>query len=126
MNAQDWLAKVETNKDALRNLISGYHPANLFPRSPQSKMDATITAPNAERACEIVREQIRKESFERPDIQFDIALAKQDHETISSLLSAAWFGVPESTSCWGIEGFNVAVDLLDDPVEPDYPENPYV
>ena len=80
-------------------------------------MSPSITAPNAERACEVVREQIRKESMNNPEIQFDIALTKQDHATISSLLSSAWFGVPESTECWKIRGFAEACDLLDDPVE---------
>lgn len=28
-------------------------------------------------------------------------------------------GVPESTDCWQIEGFSIAVDLMDDPVEED-------
>jgi hypothetical protein len=117
MNREQWLNKVVENKDALRSIIARYHPINLAPRSEQDVMDHFITAPQAERACEIVREQIRKESLDNPEIQFDIALAKQDTDTISSLLSSAWFGIPESTSCWQIEGFGLMCDLLDDPIE---------
>ena len=80
-------------------------------------MSPEITAPQAERACEIVREQIRKTSFERPDVQFNVALQNEDCDTLASLFSSTWFGVPESTSCWGIPGFSLAVDLLDDPIE---------
>jgi hypothetical protein len=80
-------------------------------------MDDFITAPQAERACEMVRQQIRANSLDNPEIQFDIALTKQDTEAINDLLSSTWFGVPESTSCWGIEGFSVMCDLLDDPIE---------
>ena len=36
-----------------------------------------------------------------------------------SLLNSAWFGVPESTQCWKLEGFKEAIDLLEDP--PDFP-----
>ena len=117
MDAKRWMDTVEANKDTLRDLIGRYHPRNLSPPPDSEVMSPTITAPNAERACEIVREQIRRESLDHPEIQFDIALQKRDHETIASLLSSAWFGVPESTSCWSISGFGTACDLLDDPVE---------
>lgn len=56
--------------------------------------------------------------------------ALESREDLSSLVSTyhpsrhstnpifdAWFGVPESTSCWSIPGFGQAVDLLDDPPE---------
>lgn len=32
-------------------------------------------------------------------------------------MSETWFGVPESTLCWQIQGFKEACDLLDDPPE---------
>ncbi len=121
MTKQVWMAKVEANKVELRSFICNYHPANLRARKPSDKMATSITAPQAERACEIVREQIRRESLDFPEMMFDIALAKGDSSTISSLLSSSWFGVPESTDCWRIEGFGTAVDLLDDPVEFDGP-----
>lgn len=117
MLKQDWIAKVKENADVLRDFVDSYHPTNLQSHFDNDVMSPEITAPQAERACEIVREQIRTTSFERPDVQFNVALKNEDTDALSSLLSAVWFGVPESTSCWGIPGFSVAVDLLDDPVE---------
>ena len=119
MTKKLWLGTVEANKDSLRSLIARYHPLNLERHSPRTKLGAEITAPNAERACEVIRNQIRAESksADKPEIMFDKALENQDASLICLLLSQAWFGVPESNSCWQIEGFSVAVDLLDDPVE---------
>ena len=117
MKLNDWLQKAKDNKDVLRGLIASYHPINLRPHAPTDKLAVDITAPQAERACEIVRDLIRKESLDCPEIQFDIALQKGDIGTIYSLLQSSWFGVPESTSCWRIPGFGIACDLLDDPVE---------
>ena len=82
MIKQDWINKVKTNANILRDFISRYHPINLRSHRDGETMD-NITAPDAERACEIVREQIRRESFECPDIQFNIALLKEDSNTIS-------------------------------------------
>ena len=121
MLKNQWLSIVKTNKDALRSFVQNYHPINLRSHTPEEAMDPFITAPNAERACETVRDLIRKESLDCPEIQFSIALEKGDAETIMSLLSSSWFGVPESTSCWQIHGFREAVDLLDDPFEEEEP-----
>jgi len=122
MLKEQWLEQVNINKDKLREFICNYHPINLRPRKNNEVMSNDITAPNPERACEAVRELIRKEALNDPVIQFDIAVQKNDYITISGLLGAAWFGVPESTSCWQIEGFKEAVDLLDDPVEEEFEE----
>lgn len=117
MKKQQWIDKVKINALALRNLIKSYHPVNLEWHEDGDPMSSVITAPNAERACEVVRNLIRQESLNCPEIQFDIAIQKEDSDTIYSLLSAAWFGVPESTECWGINGFSIAIDLLDDPID---------
>ena len=50
-----------------------------------------------------------------PCREFDIALAAGDIQKVTNLLNDAWFGVPESTRCWQIEGFTEAVGLLEDP-----------
>ena len=121
MTKEQWIEIVRNNEEILRNFITRYHPINLRPRKDNDVM-VNITAPQAERACEVVRESIRKESFERPDVVFNIALQKEDCSAIADLISAAWFGVPESTSCWQIEGFKEAVDLMDDPVEEPWEE----
>jgi hypothetical protein len=115
MKTKEWFKIVKENKDDLYSLIRRYHPNNLKPHLDEEEVAPFITAPNAERACEVVREQIRKESFDCPEAQFNIALNKKDCETLHSLLSAAWFGVPETTACWQIRGFGVAVNLLDNP-----------
>jgi hypothetical protein len=66
----------------------------------------------------VVREKIIAESGKmNPVAQFDSALAAGDIGQLMTLLNGAWFGVPESTECWGIEGFKIAVDLMDDPPE---------
>jgi len=115
---------VRANEDVLRDLIGRYHPVNLRPHLGTDAMSPDITAPQAERACEIVRKAIAKESFICPDVQFNVALQNDDAATIASLLQSAWFGVPESTGCWSIPGFSIAVDLLDDPIEEEFSETP--
>lgn len=118
MTKQEWLDKVKKNSDILCDFVGAYHPINTRPRSSNEGISADITAPEAERACEMVRNQIRKESvFVRPEVQFNVALQNEDTDTLSSLISQTWFGVPESTNCWSIPGFSIAVDLLDDPIE---------
>ena len=123
MEKLHWLNKVRENSKVLTKLIQNYHPQKLAPNPDKKKIDASITAPEAERACEFIRSQIRKdEIWQDPDAIFNSALSNNDVETISGLLSQTWFGVPESTGCWQIPGFSILVDLLDDPVEYDGPE----
>jgi hypothetical protein len=107
--------KVRANEQALRSLVSNYHPSS---RNRSGKR-MPITAPGAEAACETIREQIKQEEPINPVESFNKALNNNDPHTIYRLLDSAWFGVPESTQCWEIEGFSVAVDLLDDPPEVD-------
>lgn len=76
-----------------------------------------ITAPNAEMACREIRHDIRAKEPSDPLSRWDKALSDGDVGEIMSLLDGAWFGVPESTDCWNIPGFAVAVNLLDDPPE---------
>ncbi len=123
MNKNDWIAKVKTNYDVLYNFISCYHPINLSPRKDNEAM-TNITAVQAERACELIRKKIRQESLDYPDVQFNIAVKNEDYQTIYSLLSASWFGVPENTECWNIPGFNVACDLMDDPIDQEWDDSP--
>lgn len=108
----EWLQKVHDHEPALRQLVASYHPSA---RQYRRAHNVAITAPNAEQACENVRQLIQKEHPEDPVTRWDRAVADGDVGTIMSLLDGAWFGVPESTSCWQIPGFDVAVDLLDDP-----------
>lgn len=116
MTAQDhkqyWLEKVRDNSDDLRDLIRYYHPSA---GRCVTRPSMPITAPNAEAACAVVRNQIATEQPSDPVLRFNAAVERGDVGEIMSLLEGAWFGVPESTACWNVRGFSVAVDLLDDP-----------
>ena len=65
---------------------------------------------------EIAAKEFMEEKRE-PVERFDAALKSGDIDALNQLLSDAWFGVPESTSCWSITGFSECVDLMDDPPE---------
>ena len=93
------------------------HPTNTRPHKPSDVMDSSITAPNAERNCEAVRKVIRSQTLDHPEIQFDLAVQKQDWTTVATLFGQSWFGIPESTECWSIPGASIMVDLLDDPID---------
>jgi hypothetical protein len=97
----------------LRELLAEYHPVNQQRARPYPV--GPITAPGAEAACEVVRGDIAKNFEGDPVIEFDDALERGDEIKIAKLLNDAWFGVPETTSCWRIPGFREAVDLLEDP-----------
>ncbi len=114
MTKEEWLSKAKDSKEDLSSLILNYHPAS---KERTRKSNLPITAPAPESACENVRESVRAEYREilvTPTQEFDAAIESDDIDAINSLLSAAWFGVPESTSCWNIPGFAIAVDLMDD------------
>ena len=122
MTKERWLKTVADNHDALRRLVSNYHPSARRPDAPWMP----ITAPSAEQACQVVRQKIRKERPDDPLEGWDHAYAAGDIRSLYSLLSDAWFGVPESTEwrwCrWSIPGFCVACDLMDDIPEDDEEE----
>jgi len=113
MTTQQWIDQAKRHKDKLLELIRNYHPSSHAVYSRRQKM--AITAPNAESACRAVREKIRQDEPNDPAERFEIALTSGDIGEMMNVLNGAWFGVPESTDCWGIDGFNEAVDLLQDP-----------
>ena len=115
MTKSRWLEMVHNNANVLRQLISDYRPSSR--RRAQRPM--VITAPAAEVACQNIREDIVQKETVNPVNRWDKALAEGDVAKIISLLESAWFGVPESTECWSIPGFNEAVNLLDDPPDED-------
>ena len=115
MTKQEWLDTAKTNQELLKDFISIWHPSYNKPKS-----EMTITAPRAEEASEIVRASIRNNtSLIEPIVRFDLALLQSDIIGIHNVLSEAWFGVPESRSCWDIPGFPEAVALLEDLPEED-------
>lgn len=121
MTKEEWLNSAREHKDKLIDLVGTYHPAMYRgnERSKQPRVGPSqfpITARD-EAACGFIREKTRDETQESPIGAFKDALEAGDADKIYSLLSAAWFGVPESTGCWQINGFKEAVDLMDDPPE---------
>jgi len=114
MTKEQWIDKVKKHQVKLISLIEQWHPHNI---RPEQDLEFKITAPNAERATRGIREDIKSKTTESPSAQFLRAIEESDEAVIYRILQQAWFGVPESTSCWRIEGFVEAVDLLDDPVD---------
>ena len=110
MTKQEWLDQVKANEPVLREFVLRWHPAarNGFGNT------LPITAPNPEMARRACVKQIQREDFKKPDVltRWERALAEGDVRELYSLLDSAWFGVPESTGCWGAKGFAEAVDLL--------------
>lgn len=115
MTKEEFIEQALRDRAKLHSLIGRYHPLCLGERQLPSH---PITALGAEAACTIVRSQIRAKGAGRnPLSEFDQGLDTRDTALICMVLDEAWFGVPESTSCWNIEGFKEAVDLMDDPPE---------
>lgn len=113
MTKDKWIDKAKVDRKKLSSLISSFHPANLT-GAERTIHEMPITAPGAEAACNHIRQAIRKEVEGNPVTQFNEALDAGDVNTANLILSQTWFGVPESTSCWKLEGFREAVDLMGD------------
>ena len=113
MTEEQFSQTVVDNYKDLLHLVGEYHPSN----ERKVMWDMKITAPGAERACEAIRKDIREGEYMDQRKTFEEAVHKRDWRKVYSLISDTWFGVPESTDCWQIPGFKVAVDLLDDPIE---------
>jgi hypothetical protein len=106
---EQWLAYARANQAKLERLIHNYHPYYRKAKDPS----ITITAPNAEAACEAVRTIIQREVKADPVEEFRESLRVGDALMIRVILNSVWFGVPESTSSWQIDGFNECVTLLE-------------
>lgn len=123
MEYAKYIEQAKLHADKLRSLLGNYHPRSAtFARTYRKPAPLSITAPGAEAACAVVRRKIAKEESEKPHpiALFNIALEVGNLEAaqeINSLLNSAWFGVPESPSCWSIPGFREAVVLMEDPPE---------
>lgn len=76
-----------------------------------------ITAVGAEAACCAVRKQIEREERAVTVKRLEQLRDEENVDELANLFSSTWFGVPESTGCWGIEGFRELVGLLEDPPE---------
>jgi hypothetical protein len=113
MTKAEWLKEATAHQHVIESLLAQYHPANRHPG--QRKGVDFITAPNAERTCTVVRKQIRDKFEGDPVKMFGAALLAEDVDQLMVLMNQAWFGVPESTTCWNITGFREMVSLLEDP-----------
>lgn len=131
MTTKEWVAKAKEHSDKLIELIAAWHPGvTHFPPGQTDEEfeqavgritrqpDLPITAPNAEAACRSIRKELAAKPSD-PVEEFKLALEAGNVGKIYSLLSGAWFGVPESRNCWQITGFTEAVDLMDDMPEPE-------
>lgn len=112
-----WWAEVSGSWEDLRALVERWHPESpaLGPRPLMP-----ITARNAEGArLELLLEDQEATTAARlcGDLleRMDATRAKQDHEALFVILNAAWLGIPESSSCWAIPGFDTLCDLCSDP-----------
>ena len=112
MTTTDWLARAERDKLKIFSLVAAYHPKS----KGYDPAAMPITAGGAEAACEAVRRLMRTESPDfDPVVALGHALEDANVAAVMTILNGAWFGVPESTSCWRVDGFAEAVALLEDP-----------
>jgi hypothetical protein len=112
---QEWINQCERDRNKIESLIKYYHPHSGL-KGSVSRPRLEITAPNAEGARQHVVAAMKAEAPSiSPVVQFNLALKERNVTKLMSLMNGAWFGVPESTSCWQIEGFTEAVQLLEDP-----------
>lgn len=112
MTKQEWIGEVSKDKHKYRDIIASFHP-NTVSRSEAS---VVITAGAAERACERIRQEIRKRNTPMNPVDvFDLALAAGDAEMLSILMNEAWFGMPEDRElALRTPGFMIMCDLLSD------------
>ena len=115
MKKDEWLEQCRQNGSVLLEVVGNYHPY----RGNRPHPIGLITAKSAQYACDTICAAIINEESSSldPSARFGVALERGDVEALSVMLSSTWFGVPESTSCWGVTGFKELVNLLDDPPE---------
>lgn len=125
MEKQDWIDTFNRSKNELRELVEQFHPsskAKVREGAPTVEVPAgvillpcPITAPTAEEACEVVRKQIQRTKPQNPLTIFDTLAEDPALHTkeLTSLLSGAWFGMPESRSVRSLPGFFELCDLCE-------------
>lgn len=116
MTDQEWIERARQVKPQLLVLVQAWHPA-ASTRADRDGFEITASLP--EEACEQFRKEIAEKFSGEPCQRLEQALAAGDIGTVSSILNQAWIGVPESTNCWRIPGFEEAVSLLEDMPEPE-------
>ena len=116
MLSNEYLQLLEDNFTNIEALVKNYHPYYCH------EHHHVISAFGAEQACELAREEIRKENKE-PNL-FE-AFQNKDYVEINRICNAVWFGMPESMESRYEPGFNVLCDLCSespDDIEVDFDE----
>lgn len=121
MTPEKWLEQFKTNQEKLTNFVSHWCPGARDYGC--ENVDLPITAPVPESA----RKSLMK-GLQTPNLKnrWEMAIEANDISILYTFLNRAWMGVPESTSCWRLEGFREAVALLEDPPEYDEPPDEVV
>ena len=111
----EWLTYFKANETKLLKFVEEWHPTA---GKVVDRAAFPITAPDAEDACQLVVRGIKQRELLEASVttRFHKFLAEENVAKLYNLLNSAWFAVPESTSCWSIEGFSEAVTLLENPV----------
>lgn len=109
LTKSEWMTKVKENRDKLRSLLANFHPNSRADKMNRPALPITATTPEMARL-----NIVGTIKTEKPLELFDRAVDTNDVRTVDKLLNEAWFGVPESTSCWDVEGFSEAVALMED------------
>ncbi len=108
---EDWWNALNDNWYHLVHLVDNWHPTTKAEYKQQ--IGFAITAEMAEKACNADRIEIAKkeEGLESPGVRFYKAREAKDPQALGQLLSATWFGIPESISAHSLPGFGVLCDL---------------
>ena len=128
MNVLQWIVTVSENSKDLAKLIEDHHPWYRS-RGLRDAPAPWVGAIAAEAACEQVRQEIMVAGVDEtvsPEHRFyshlgSLILSDQILEQfklvgeISTILSEAWFGMPEHQSSRRVPGFWVLCDLMGDP-----------
>lgn len=105
---QEWWNFVERNQHDLLNLIGQFHPVcNMYNEYDDAWQ---ITAPGAEQACQVVRDEIKRSATSDPLVLAATYIETKDPR-LANLLNETWFGAPEDRAVMSLPGFGLLCDL---------------
>lgn len=111
MTNKEWVSLLEENLDNLIKLVEQFHPAGHPARLTSREDKFVITAKDAEKICQSIREKIAAENDNSGLYTFLSALKEKDYDTVHSVLNETWFGLPESVQVRRLPGFYALCDL---------------
>lgn len=116
-SADEWWKLFEDNKEDIVRLIKNFHPQSC----QQDDKEYIITAQFAEEISKLIREELKgdytKLYGELDPVKVALILAKAKDPKLLEVLSAAYFGLPESNSVRELPGFFVLCDLCSEGYE---------